>query len=118
MSLEERIKAAVRPIVPICVADHYTGAAEEYCTFNYSEIPVGFGDNRPRAMRCLVQLHWYAPFRSNPIATKYALVRAILAADFTAPTVTSADEEAGRHIVFEFEDIGEVPHGVFRVRAR
>ena len=59
-------------------------------------------------MRCLVQLHWFAPFRSNPRTVKRALVGAILGAGFTAPTVTPADEDAGRHIVFEFEAIGEV----------
>lgn len=108
MSVERRICEAVRPIVGECVAERYTGEREEYCTFTVTELPDGFGDNRPRCMRCLVQLHWFSPFRSNPRATKRALTAAILSAGFTAPTITPADDDEGRHTVFEFEAIGEV----------
>ena len=66
MSLEERIKAAVVPIVPICVADHYTGDAEECCTFNFSEIPEGFGDNRPEPCAALCSCTGLPPSGATP----------------------------------------------------
>ena len=51
MSLEERIKTAVTPVVPEFAADVYTGDADSYCVLNATEMPDGFGDNRPRAIR-------------------------------------------------------------------
>ena len=47
MSLEERIREAVTPIVPEFAADVYTGDADSYCVLNATEMPDGFGDDRP-----------------------------------------------------------------------
>lgn len=110
MSLGDRIVAAVNPIVPICQANVYTGDEEEYCEYNATEIPEAFGDNRPRAIRYLVQLHWYFPLRSDPRAVKRQIRKAIMAqTGFTCPTVTDASDRDGGHLVFEFEVVdGEV----------
>lgn len=106
MSLEERIKAAVSPIVPEFAADVYTGSADSYCVFNATEMPTAFGDNRPRAIRYLVQLHWYFPLRMDPIATKRALRGAIGGlGGCTWPSITDAGDRDGGHLVFEFEAV-------------
>jgi hypothetical protein len=104
--LDSKIVTAVEPLVPVCVPGIYTGEAEEYCTFNYSEIPVGFGDNRPHAMRYLVQLHWFLPLKQRPHPKKKALRRALMSVrGFTTPTITDATDGDGQHYVYEFEAV-------------
>lgn len=106
MAVDEKIRAVVEPLVPVCVPGIYTGEAEEYCTFNYTEIPCAFGDNRPHAIRCLVQLHWFLPLKQRPHPTKKALRRALMAVrGFTAPTITDATDGGGQHYVYEFEAV-------------
>lgn len=104
--LDDKIRAAVEPLVPVCVPDLYTGDAEEYCTYNYNEIPAAFGNNRPHAVRYLVQVHWFLPLKKRPHPKKRKLVRAlggIQAA--TWPTVVNASDELGQHFVYEFEAV-------------
>lgn len=110
MSLEERIRTAVTPIVPEFAADVYTGDADSYCVFNATEMPEGFGDDRPRAIRYLAQLHWYFPLRTDPRATKRALRAAIGGLQgCTTPSVVPATDQDGGHLVFEFQAVdGEV----------
>lgn len=106
MSISERIKAAVTPIVPEFASDVYTGDADSYCVFNATEMPYGFGDNRPRAIRYLAQLHWYFPMRTDPRDTKRALRAAVGSLrGCTWPTVTDARDLSGGHLVFEFEAV-------------
>ena len=110
MSLEERIREAVTPIVPEFAADVYTGDADSYCVLNATEMPEGFGDDRPRAIRYLAQLHWYSPLRTDPRATKRALRAAIGGLQgCTTPSVVPATDQDGGHLVFEFQAVdGEV----------
>lgn len=108
MTVNETIIAAVTPVVSVCVPDIYTGESEEYCTFNYPEVPECFGDDRPTIYRCPVQLHYYCPKGWNSLPKRRALRRAILDADFTAPEVENASDEDGQHFVFEFDVLGGV----------
>ena len=104
MPIDERIQAAVKPIVAECVPGIYTGEADEYCTFTCTEIPAGFGDNRPHCLRSLCQVHWFLPLKRRPYAKKKRLRNALAAVPgFTAPTVTPAADDIGQHYVFEFE---------------
>ena len=106
MSFSEQIQEAVTPIVPEFAADVYTGNASSYCVLNATEMPDGFGDNRPRAIRYLAQLHWYFPLRTDPRDTKRALRAAIGGLrSCTWPTVTDATDRDGGHLVFEFDAI-------------
>lgn len=105
MDIYERICTAVTPVVPVCVPVTYTGAAQEYCTFNVTDIPDAEGDNAPTQMRHLVQLHYYLPLDQNPILTKRALRQAVLAAGFTYPEETNSSDDDGYHYVLEFEDV-------------
>lgn len=105
MTINERIREAVLPIVPVCVPDLYDGEAQEYCTFNYTEIPDGHGDNRPHAIRYLVQLHYFLPPGETPLQKKRELCRALLEADMTYPTVENASDELSQHYVIECEAV-------------
>ena len=106
MSLVERIREAVTPIVTEFAADVYTGDSDSYCVLNATEMPDSFGNNRPRAIRYLVQLHWYFPMRTDPRSTKRALRAAIGGLSVcTWPTVTDAGDLDGGHLVFEFDAV-------------
>ena len=107
MTVNQQIIDTVTPVVPICVPDLYDGESEEYCTFQYSELPAAFGDDTAQAVRCLVMLHYFAPRKKNTIATRLALRRALVAV-FTAPGVENASDELCQHYVLEFEAFGEV----------
>lgn len=104
-SINERIKAAIEPIVPICVPDFYDGAAKEYCTFNYNERGVGYGDGRPEAIRYFVQLHYYLPLGKSAMRAKRELCRAILDAGFSWPEVVNASDDKDQHYAIEFEGL-------------
>ena len=39
MSMNHKIRAAVLPVVSVCVPDLYTGEETTYCTFQYTELP-------------------------------------------------------------------------------
>ena len=112
MSINEIIIQAVTPIVPVCVPDLLVTEAgetppEEYCTFNYSEMPEGIGDNAAHLTRALVQVHYYAPLRKSTIKTRHALRDAIAAVDnFTLPSIENATDETGQHYVLEFDAVG------------
>ena len=112
MTLNERIIAVVTPIVPVCVPDLLVTKAgetppERYCTFNYTELPDGLGDNCAALTRALVQVHYFAPLRESTIKTRHALRDAIAAVDdFTLPSIENATDETGQHYVLEFDAVG------------
>ncbi len=105
--LDDKIRAAVEPLVPVCVPNFYTGDETEYCTYNYNEIPDGFGDNVPHAVRYLVQVHWFLPLKNRPQPKKRQLCRALGGASprWTYPTIVNATDELGQHYVYEFEAV-------------
>nr|DAO08737.1 MAG TPA: Protein of unknown function (DUF806) [Caudoviricetes sp.] len=118
MSIDRTIKAAIEPIVPVCLPNLYDpgddeARVSEYCTFNYSEVPTSFGDDAPMFVRYLVQLHWYLPTGANPFARKQRIKKALFDAGFTYPEVTNAgysgegsksgQDHGGQHYVFECE---------------
>lgn len=112
MTLNEEIIAVVSPIVPVCVPDLLVTEAgetppERYCTFNYTELPDGLGDNCAALTRALVQVHYFAPLRESTIKTRHALRDAIAAVDdFTLPSIENATDETGQHYVLEFDAVG------------
>lgn len=105
--IDDRIRAAVEPLVAVCVPDLYTGDEQEYCTYNYNEIPAAFGDSRPHAVRYLVQVHWFLPLKRRPYPKKKALCRALgtMQGCQTWPTIVNANDELGQHYVYEFEAV-------------
>ncbi len=104
MSIDDKLRSAIKPLVAEIAPDLYLGNAEEYCTYNYTEAPDGFGDNAAHVTRYLVQLHWFLPLKRRPHPKKKQLKRALAAVrGFTAPIVTNASDDVGQHYVFEFD---------------
>ena len=112
MTLNEKIIAAVSPVVPVCVPDILVTEAgetppERYCTFNYTELPEGIGDNAACLTRALVQVHYFAPLKASTLAVWHALRDAIAAVDdFTLPGIENATDATGQHYVLEFDAVG------------
>lgn len=112
MTLNEKIIAVVSPVVPVCVPDILVTEAgetppERYCTFNYSELPEGIGDNTACLTRALVQVHYFAPLKASTLGVRHALRDAIAAVDdFTLPSIENATDATGQHYVLEFDAVG------------
>lgn len=111
-SIGERIEAAVKPIVPICVPRLYGGVATEYCTYNYTETPDSFGDDTAEVLRCSVQVHWVFPWspgisETDAVKAKKKALRRVLGAVMTSPAVTNAGDDEWEHYVFEGEMLEE-----------
>lgn len=107
MTLDDLIIKTISPVVRPVVPNLYTGESVRYCTFNYSELPEGIGDNAAHLTRALVQVHYFAPLRESTIKTRHALRDAIAAVDdFTLPSIENATDETGQHYVLEFDAVG------------
>ena len=104
MNIYERVKAAVEPVVGICVPEFYDGDASTYCVFFVSESPEGFGDGEPTGVLGRVTLHLLAPKRADTVELRRKLRRAIAAAeDFTAPEITDGSDGKDQIHIFSFE---------------
>lgn len=107
MTLDDLIIKTVSPVVKPVVPSLYTGESVRYCTFNYSELAEGIGDNAAHLTRAVVQVHYFAPLRESTIKTRHALRDAIAAVDdFTLPSIENATDETGQHYVLEFDAVG------------
>lgn len=107
MTLDDIIIKTVSPVIKPVVPNLYTGESVRYCTFNYSEMPEGIGDNAAHLTRAVVQVHYFAPLRESTIKTRHALRDVIAAVDnFTLPSIENATDETGQHYVLEFDAVG------------
>lgn len=103
MTVNERLIAALSPIVPVVAPDVYSGDEPEYITFSYSELPVFFGDDLPEFTRYLITIDWFLPPGVNPRARKRQIRTALLEAGFDAPEVVPDNTAERQHYVFETE---------------
>lgn len=103
MTINQRIIAAVTPLVPECVATIYEGDEPVYCTFNYNSVPADFADDEAEHEICLIQVHLYAPTGHDTLRLRRDIKKALHAAGMTWPTYTNASDKDGQHHVFECE---------------
>lgn len=103
MSVNELLRSAVLPIVPVCEPNNYDGPDKEYCVFRFDDSPAVFSDGYPAAIISPVIMDWYLPKNQNPLKKKRQICKAICDAGFTYPYVTNASDENSQHYVFEFE---------------
>lgn len=110
MTLEEKLVAAVVPIVPICRPHYYRRSSdekmpEEFCSYSFDRLPTLFSSGRPGKLRKSFLLNYCCPINVNPAEKIIALANAIVDAGFTYPTVTDASDEDYGNYAFEFEGI-------------
>lgn len=108
MTVNQALREAILPIVPVCEPDEYNGDATEYCTFTYDDQPDVFGDGMPHAIVHPVILNWYLPKGVDPIKKKREICRALCAADFTYPYVTNLSDAVSQRYSFECDYPGGV----------
>ena len=101
-TVAEQVRAAVLPIVPVCVPDAYRGKKQKYCVYSMFRRPADFGDDGPLAMTYEVSVHFYLPPGINPERELTALQGA-LGALGTYPTVENASDLEGQHYVLELQ---------------
>lgn len=101
MNLDARIRAALTGICDVVVPQVYTGDAQEYIVFNYSEYPLEFADDAPQTVGYSVQVHLFLPLKVNPNTKKESIKSALFAAGFTYPSIQDVTDEEGQHYVFE-----------------
>lgn len=103
MTIDERITAAVTPVVPEVAPQIYERRALTYCTYNYTEMPQLHSSGKPRRITHLCQLHLMLPLGAASVTLRRELCRALWHAGFTWPQITDAYDGDGQHWVFEFE---------------
>lgn len=108
MSIDTRLRNALLPFNLPVESSVYTGKAEKYLTFNYSTIPISFGDDEPERERYLIQVHLFAPLDDNINSLVRQIKTALFEADCLYPETINADDANNRHIVFETEAVDEV----------
>lgn len=105
MTINERIIAAVSPVVAVCVPDLYdpnqNEAVDEFCVFSYSEEDVFFADNKPMIRRYSISLVWAMPLKRESLSTKANLTAAIKKAGFDVQGVYNVSTEEFQ--MYEFD---------------
>ena len=102
-SVEQRIRDALLPIVPVVEPLLYKGSAKTYIVFNYDSIGAVFAESTLAEQRELIQVHLYLPHGKNPVSLKRRIAVALVKAGATYPMITSAGDDQGQHYVFETE---------------
>lgn len=107
MNLDARIRTALMGICDFIVPQVYTGDAQEYIVFNYSEYPLEFADNAPQSIGYSVQVHYFCPLKKNPNAIKDDIQNSLFTAGFSYPSIQDVTDEEGQHYVFSctFEEL-------------
>lgn len=115
MGLNEKLVAAVEPIVSTVRPDMYVPAVgeniDEWCTYDRDEYPRLMASGAPRRMLSLYQLHYFCDNGVNPQDKLDALRLAVFRAGFTFPTLTNASDSDGQHWVLEFEGSEAISYG-------
>lgn len=101
MTVNEALRSAILPIIPICEPEDYDGEEKEYCTFLYDDQPDVFADGFPGVIIHRLILNWYLPHGHDPIEKKTQICRALCQAGFTYPYVTNSSDDLMQHYVFE-----------------
>lgn len=89
------------PVAP----ELYTGDAERYIVFNYSEMAVLYGDDDPIADTALVQVHLYLPCGENYMKLKEEIRNFLKQNGFNNIEIQSTVEPDMKytHVIFECE---------------
>lgn len=99
--IEQRVKEALSPIVPIVEPNVYRGSAKEYIVFNYSTFGSTFAEGRPTATIYLLQVHHYLPTNGNPYTARQSIIDALQSIGCTWASIADATDAEGQHWVFE-----------------
>ncbi len=112
MSIDERIRTALQPIVSTVSPNLYDGPETEYIVYQYDEAGILYAGDRPRMILFRLMVHLFLPTGQNPRSLKRRIREALHEAGGTWPAVTNAGDRDGQHYVFECEMMeGNEPDG-------
>lgn len=103
MNINEMIITALSPVEWLVAPDVKEDKAKKYFTFNYTSIPILFGDDAPGMERYLVQVHLFCPDNFDSVQIRRRAKKLLFAYGFTYPAVFDASDEDGQHWVLECE---------------
>ena len=86
MTVNQALREAILPLVPVCEPDDYGGDATEYCTFAYDDQPTFYADGVPFWVEKSVELNWYLPNGIDPISKKNKFAMPLLPQVFLSPS--------------------------------
>lgn len=101
-TIEKRIRDALQPIVPVVVANVYTGSALTYIVFNYDEVGAVLAEGTADTAVCSMQVHLFMPLNENPRQLKRQIRQALNQVG-TFPAIINASDSMSQHYVFEFD---------------
>jgi len=81
---------------------------KQYYTFEYSTLGAAYADNAPSQERYLIMVHFYCPRTFNSVTRIKQTKVKLFGSGLTWPSMVSASDEDGQHIVFECETSEEV----------
>lgn len=112
MSIDERIRTALLPIVETVSPNLYEGTETEYIVYQYDEAGILYAEDRPRMILCRLMVHLFLPTGQNPRSLKRRIREALHDAGGTWPAVINANDREGQHYIFECEMLeGNEPDG-------
>jgi len=111
MTVYEKLRATMAPLVPVCVPGDYTGSELEYCVFHVDVQPDVFAEGSPAAVVCLIVMDWYCPKNQNTVSKRRQICQALASSGFTYPYVTDASDGSTQRHVFQFETLEVVENG-------
>ncbi len=110
MSIDEELQTTLAALgVPVknavFLGDEDALCEEAYITFNYSTIGMEYADDSPQFEKYLVQVHIFAPLKTNTMKLVRTAKRALASAEYTWPETINASDNYGRHIILECEKV-------------
>lgn len=93
MNINEKVIAAVKQVIPVCVPNFYDGDKDEYAEFEVDTYPDWYTDDAAQALRYDILLRVYAPRRKNTIALRSKLLQVLSDAGFTLQFVDDTSDD-------------------------
>jgi hypothetical protein len=108
MTVNEKIIAALSPVVPVVVPGVYRpikgAGAKEYIDFSYTSSPADFADDTPDAEVYQVIVRYTCPPRQDSLATRRRIKRAIAGIEGGVwPSEIDISDEDAQGYAYEFE---------------
>lgn len=101
MTINQRLRTGLLPLGLPVVPDTDTAHRDRCITFNYTQQPANWADNRPLYWRYLIQVHLFLPGTEDSLVLRIRIVTALIAGGFAYPEILDLTDDEGQHYVYE-----------------
>lgn len=84
----------------------YTGEATTYISFGYETYPDDYANDAPEHEVYLIDVHLFCPREMDTVKLCAQIKRALADAGLEYPGMLDAEDEDGKHFVFETKAVG------------